>query len=121
MKYQVICVNVLTGISKEKQIPFAMHRCSVLDEFNQVESKNYQNRGLGLAAVELAVSEQFYDSLEREFDRQYKGAPVSMELKTRLDREGKNVVSGFYTATPSVSLVPDLDSKPEPKSSFAPK
>jgi len=102
-----------TGLSKEKNNPYSLPRCTVLQEFEDVNRERFQSTGIGFIPVELAVSESFFDTLFK-FYRDNGGAdkPVFVALKTKMNSEGKNLVVGF-SVSPAQSNV-DQSENPSP-------
>jgi len=107
-KLLVAAVFTNTGVAKASGNPYSMPRATVLGDFIDVENSNFQSRGLGFNPVELSVSPAFSDSLHKYFADNFKGLPVSIDLVTSLDREGRNIITGFEKAT--VSVVPSTSS-----------
>lgn len=97
MKLLIASVFTMTGLAKATQAPYSMTRALALVPFEDVENKNYQLRGQGFSAVELSVVGGFANALQAHFDTAFKGMPLEMELKTSMDKQGRNIITGFIT------------------------
>lgn len=95
MKLLVASVFTNTGLAKTTKNPYSMTRALVLMPFTDIENSNFQSRGQGLTAVELAVNESFSTALLNQFGAAFKGLPIQMDLALTLDRDGRNVIIGF--------------------------
>jgi len=104
-KFIVLSVSQATGNSKKTGSPFQMRRATILTPFNDIDTPNYQNHGVGLTAVEVEVSNSVYDALYEHFNRQHEKTklPVTMELDTAMDSQARSMIIGFKAIAPAVA------------------
>jgi hypothetical protein len=99
MKCIVSAVFTLSGTGKESNKPYSMTRIGVLVPFQDVDTPNFKNHGQGFNVVEMGVNNNFSTELINKFTSLFKGTPIIMDLTTSLDREAKNVVTGYEIAS----------------------
>jgi hypothetical protein len=112
MKILLAAVFNNTGLSKANQTPYSIPRAVVLTPFQDVDNKNFQSHGAGFSPVELGVSTAFYPHLKTSFDREFIDLPVYFDVETALDREGRNIITGFSRNTDVHAVIADEPEKP---------
>jgi hypothetical protein len=111
MKILLSAVFNNTGLSKANQTPYSIPRAIVLTPFQDVDNKNFQSHGAGFTPVELGVSTAFFPELKTTFDRHFIDHPVYFDVETALDREGRNIITGFSRNTDVHAVI--TDNEPE--------
>ncbi len=95
MRLLLAAVFTNTGIAKATQNPYSMTRAAVLQPFQDVDNQNYQSHGTGFVSVELGVSPNFSNELQKYFNTSFKDSPLQVDVLTQLDRDGRNIITGF--------------------------
>lgn len=96
-KYIVAAAFTNSGIAKASGNPYSMTRAVVLVPFTDVENSNFQSRGNGFNVVEMSVSNDFATAFQNQFNANFKGTPILMDLTTSMDRETRTIITGFET------------------------
>lgn len=91
----VSAVITSSGKAKATGNDYTMCFATVLVEFEPIASVNRNVSGAGLVPVELSVSRDFAAELHAWFQKHYKGIPLTLDLYTRMDSQGKNSIVGM--------------------------
>jgi len=97
MKYLIAAVFTNSGLAKNSGNPYSMTRAVVLMPFTDVDNAKFQSHGSGLSPVELSVDSSCSTQLQNHFNAQFKGFPLEIDVKTSLDREGRNIITGLVS------------------------
>lgn len=101
MKLSVINVYEMFGVSTKhegKPREYNMKRLSAFQPYQNVQSDNMTRKGIGLAVLEVTVSDAFYPVLLSRFLSEFKGLPLTYDLENGLISRGRNtetIITGF--------------------------